>query len=272
MEYTVEGKGKKLVVFICGLASKNYIWDSMKSLMPMDSYRICSIELSEEFNTEKISKRVFYILKNVLKWVDGKRINGKRINGKRINGKQINGKQINIVGWSLGGMVAQKLAAKMMKKRIKISLTLIATTHSFSICGFLRNVSLYKSFNIFASFYSKHALANALVNLNYPKSRPEDAVECFERMMQPDACYYFLFQIFAIITHYLTQDEIHLLTKLQPLIIAGELDEILPYTLSLETAKLLDVPLIIIPNAGHALMNQKPREVFTAFQAYLDKH
>ena len=251
MEYTIDGEGDTLVVLICGLGAKNYIWEPMKKSL-VTSCRVCSIELSEELNTDKISKKIFNILKKILKWVEL-------------------GKQINIVGWSLGGMVAQKLSTKMIKKKISVSLTLIATTHSFSILRFLRNLSLYKSFNIIASIYSKNALANSLVDLNYPhkESRPKDVAECFEQMMQPDACYYFLFQVVAIITHFLTQEEIELLKKIKPLIIAGELDEILPYKMSLETAKLFDVPLIIIPNSGHALMNQKPQEVFAAFYTHI---
>jgi pimeloyl-ACP methyl ester carboxylesterase len=60
----------------------------------------------------------------------------------------------------------------------------------------------------------------------------------------------------AVFTHNMSHQELHELKELKPLVICGELDEVVPCRMTLSLARELAVPLVLVPGVGHDPINQ----------------
>lgn len=240
MEYLCShSKGKVPIVMISGLGSKFFVWSQIvKTIKQHIDAKFCMIELNNETNTDKMAKNIYYIIKKVINWSKESKI--------------------HLIGWSLGGMVAQKLAIILIKKKIQVSLALVSSSINLSLTKLVYNAPWYNVASLLLSSYSKEKLINSVAQSLYAKKITEDTYKTCEQIVHPDSYYYFLFHGLAAISHSLDEKEIQQLKNITPLVLSGMEDIVIRSDVALKTAKILDVPAILIPECGHDPMNDSP--------------
>ncbi len=237
--HLIEKKTQNAMIFIHGAGESSYIWKEQMASLDLD-YSLVALDLPSHAKSAEFKKISLDL------YVD------------TISGlvEHLHLKKLILVGHSLGGAIAQSYYFKF--KQEVVALILCATGARLRV-----SQVIFDSIKNDYSEYLKTVPIGAFYRKT-PKEIIDDFIEEISKI-EPEIAY----NDFSLCNEFDTMNKIRQI-RAPTLILCGNADKLTPqkYSLYLES-KIKDSKLVMIKNAGHMLMLEKPEEVNYAIQEFI---